>query len=108
TVGIISVLATSSLLSACSSGKEPDAGQTTDEGTKTKAPPKIHIIVSNTNNPYAIELKKDDPYVKELSRLSGYDLNFEFLGHEEYNKQLTVRFASGELADLIRTPSILS
>lgn len=53
-----------------------------------------------------MQVKNDDRYVKELSRLSGYNLNFEFLGHgNDFTQQMTVRFASGELPDLIRTDS---
>lgn len=44
-----------------------------------------------------------------MSKLSGYNLNFEFLGHgNDFTQQMTVRFASGELPDLIRTDSINS
>src|SRR5690606_19158933 len=58
---------------------------------------------------YAQQAKDDDMYIKELSRLSNYDLKYEFLGHgNDFTQQMTVRFASGELPDLIRTDSINS
>ncbi|HEY0827709.1 MAG TPA: extracellular solute-binding protein [Bacilli bacterium] len=66
----------------------------------------ISVLLSHAEAEYAKTLKPDDPYIKRLNELSGYDLSFDFLGHADYEQQLSLRFASGDLADLIRTPSI--
>ncbi|WP_167859794.1 type 2 periplasmic-binding domain-containing protein [Paenibacillus cymbidii] len=111
------MLAISLLVSACSTGKtadsggkspSPGAGASASASASPKVPPKINMLISHTNQPYMMQIDaKNDPYIKELSRLSGYDLNIEVLGHaDDYQKQLTVRFASGDLPDLIRTNSI--
>lgn len=78
-------------------------------GENVGAAQKLHILLSHTNAKYAMQVKDDDVYIKELSRLSNVQLQFEFLGHgSDFTQQLTVRFASGELPDLIRTDSINS
>lgn len=103
---VLLTLTMSSLLAACGKDSSPSTNSTEGNG----APTRIDILLSHAAGPYAMNYNDNagDPYVKELSRLSGYDLHYEYLGHEDYAKQLTVRFASGELADLIRTPSIIS
>ncbi|MDF2667797.1 MAG: transporter substrate-binding protein [Paenibacillus sp.] len=109
------LLAFSVIVSACSSSEKPaDSGSnaSASPGASTaatpKVPPKINILMSHTNQPYMMQIDaKNDPYIKELSKLSGYDLSFEVMAAlPDYNKQLTVRFASGDLPDLIRTDSI--
>ncbi|WP_127584992.1 extracellular solute-binding protein [Paenibacillus koleovorans] len=107
----VTTLAAGMILSACG-GSDPEI-TTGDSGAKSGEPVKkdISIILSHAGNAYAQEeyKGKDDPYVKEMSRLSGYNLNVEILNHgDAYAQQLTVRFASGELADLVRTDSINS
>lgn len=99
-----SLLLASGLLAACSS-KSGEEGKT-DSGAK----PSIKFLLSHTLAKYAMQYKSDDDmYTKELSRLSGYDLHFEFLGHgTDFTQQMTVRFASKDMADVVRTDSILS
>src|SRR5690606_41310860 len=49
-------------------------------------------------------LFRSDIYTKELSKLSGYNLKFEFVGHgADFIQQMTVRFASKDLPDMVRT-----
>ncbi|CAG7628863.1 extracellular solute-binding protein [Paenibacillus allorhizosphaerae] len=73
------------------------------------APKNLNILLSHSNAKYAMQVKDDDRYIKELSKLSGYNLKFEFLGHgNDFTQQMTVRFASGDLPDLVRTDSINS
>ncbi len=102
-VALTSLFATVTVLAGC--GKT-DEGK---EGGAAIAPTnKIHVLLSHAEAAYAKQAKDDDPYIKELSKMSGYDLKFEFLGHADYSQQLSLRFASGELGDLIRTPEINS
>ncbi|SDC94982.1 putative aldouronate transport system substrate-binding protein [Paenibacillus sp. UNCCL117] len=109
-VCLMTVLASTSMLAACSSGGSGSAGSATRNPVKeeAKAPVKLSVLTTHLNSEYAKQVKTaDDPYIKELSKLSGYDLSFEFLGHAaDYDQQLTVRFASRNLADLVRTPNI--
>ncbi|MBO9605097.1 MAG: extracellular solute-binding protein [Paenibacillaceae bacterium] len=74
-----------------------------------KERPKVSLLLSHANSAYikGITNMNDNPYVKELNRLSGFDLQYEFLGHvPDFIPQLTTRFASGNLADLMRTDGI--
>jgi putative aldouronate transport system substrate-binding protein len=101
------MMVSSTVLSACGPTDKPTDKPAASAG-KT-APRKINILLSHEQAAYAQQLKDDDIYVKELSRLSGYDLKYEFLGHDEdYKKQLSLRFASMDLPDLIRTDSVNS
>lgn len=102
TVSVSALVAAAAMVSAC--GSKPASGGGPGGEAVNKD---IHILLSHSNAKYAMQLKDNDPYVKKLSELSGYNLKFEFLGHgNDYIQQLTVRFASGDLPDLIRTDSI--
>ncbi|GAA3408115.1 extracellular solute-binding protein [Paenibacillus hodogayensis] len=100
------------VLSACSKDTGSSAAGTTDSpkanSVKPKEPVKLQILTTHAGAEYAKDVKvADDPYIKELGNRSGYDLKFEFLGQgEDFNQQLTVRFASNNLPDLIRTGGI--
>ncbi|MDF2668908.1 MAG: transporter substrate-binding protein [Paenibacillus sp.] len=104
------MLASTSVLAACSSTDSQPTAEGNQGTTKEepKAPVKLSVLTTHLNSEYAKQVKTDDdPYIKELSKLSNYDLKFDFLGHAaDYDQQLTVRFASKNLADLVRTPSI--
>ncbi len=107
------------LVSACSGNKENNQGEhaasnsqasasTTTPGAST-APPKIHILSSHSSFPFAATApeKEKEIYYEELKRISGYDISYEFLAHgDDFRQQLALRFASGDLADLVRTASI--
>ena len=101
-------LAATTLLTAC--GGKPSSNSSGDGGgEQATAPKELSILLSHANAKYAMQVKNDDRYIKELSRLSGYNLSFEFLGHgNDFIQQMTVRFASGDLPDMIRTDSINS
>ncbi|MEK3916329.1 extracellular solute-binding protein [Paenibacillus sp. FSL H7-0331] len=107
TVVLLTGIVTSIIaLTAC--GGNP-ASETQGVNTvKPETPPPVHILLSHSEIAYTKQAKVDDPYIKELSKLSGYNLNYEFLGHSDYAQQLSLRFASGELADMVRTDSIVS
>ncbi|MBO9605063.1 MAG: extracellular solute-binding protein [Paenibacillaceae bacterium] len=109
----------SGLLASCTK-----SGETRPEASPSAAPsaaaasatPKkeekkeISILLSHAGATYAQAVTNwdDDPYVKEMERISGYDIKPEFLGHSDFIQQLTVRFASNKLADLVRVDSISS
>ncbi|MFK7694477.1 extracellular solute-binding protein [Paenibacillus sp. HJGM_3] len=106
--GAASVLLAATALSACSS---PDGAAPKDGETGKKEPVKkdIKILLSHNNSGFASKGPDDKKakYYAELSRLSGYNVSYEFLGHDiDFRQQLSLRFASGELADLVRTGSV--
>jgi putative aldouronate transport system substrate-binding protein len=97
----VSLLAVT-VISACSSKDE-------SKETSTDGPKNVSILLSHTLAKYAMQYKEDDIYTKELSKLSGFNLKYEFVGHNaDFVQQMTVRFASKDLPDLVRTDSILS
>ncbi|GGD59131.1 extracellular solute-binding protein [Paenibacillus nasutitermitis] len=102
-IGIVAVTL-GVILSACG---DNDAANESGVQNPGQGPVSLHILNSHAGAKYAQQLKADDPYVKELNRLSGYDIKWEFLGHaQDFTQQLTVRFASKDLADMIRTTNI--
>jgi putative aldouronate transport system substrate-binding protein len=93
-------------LVACSKGSESAANVPAPVANKD-----IRILLSHSSAAFAAKASQgdQDKYVSELNKLSGYKTNYEFLGHDaDYIQQLTLRFASGELGDLVRTDSINS
>jgi len=78
------------------------------ESASSKGPVTIKILFSHTNAEYAKAVTdwKNDVYAKELNRLSGYNIEWEFGPHVEYPQFISVRFASGDLPDIIRTDSV--
>lgn len=95
-------LVTATVLAGCGGKEENGAADGGAQGPKN-----LSILLSHSNAKYAMQVKDDDRYVKELSKLSNYNLKYEFLGHgDDFTQQMTVRFASGELPDMIRTDSI--
>ncbi|MDF2668027.1 MAG: extracellular solute-binding protein family 1 [Paenibacillus sp.] len=102
--GTVAALAAVSMLAGCGGSKEP---QNSPDGTAATGKPKeISFLMSDLQNAYAKEMRPGDKYVQELSKLSGYSLKYEFLDHNNYGQQLTLRFASGQLPDVIFTGSI--
>lgn len=106
------VLLLSILLSACNSADGPGsiAEGPDNEGGSPASKPTISIITSHAAAQYAAQADaKNDPYVKRLEELSGYNLDIELLGHADaYTQAMTLRYASMELADLVRTNSVIS
>lgn len=117
---VIMILAATAILAACNSGSSNTAGsggqagetpntQTAESsGPSNKSPREITFMVNDAKVPYAMEAKADDPYIQKLSELSGYKLSYEFIDENTYGEQLNLRYASGELPDVIFTSSIQS
>lgn len=104
---VASMLLASVLLTACSSEKPEGDGKTAGGGDSAKK--EISILLSHNNSGFASKApeEKKSKYYEELSKLSGYNVKYELLGHDvDFRQQLALRFASGELADLVRTGSI--
>ncbi|MEF3305807.1 extracellular solute-binding protein [Paenibacillus sp. GYB003] len=109
-LGGLALMMTASIVGCGKTGEPGQTGDVSEKKEAAAAGPKatLNLLTSHAGAAYAKEVKvADDPYLKELSKLSGYDLKFEFLGHaQDYEQQLTVRFASNNLPDMIRTYSI--
>ncbi|WP_409346212.1 extracellular solute-binding protein [Paenibacillus sp. MBLB4367] len=99
------LLAMSLLLSACSGSKEMKENETPAASGSDK--PKISILTTSpADYTQTVSDWNQNVYVKKVEELTGTDLNFEFLNWGDYQTQLTLRFASGELADLVQTGAI--
>lgn len=104
---VIMIFVTTTILAACNSNKNNAAdnkGKVTDQANKPTR--EITFLLNDQGLPYAAEARANDPYIQKLSELSGYKLSYEFIGQETYDEQLTLRYASGELPDVIFTTSI--
>ena len=78
-----------------------------DAAAKPPERPKVTLMRSTGQNAYAVESPKpDDIYYREMSRLSGVEVSWEFLEHNNQNQLLALRFASGELPDTFITFSV--
>lgn len=104
-VALAAVLCSSVGLAACG-GKTGQEGATPGGEESQKPPREIKFLMIDGNLPYAKEYKADDKYNAELSKLSGYKTSWEFVDQNTYWQQLTVRFASGDLPDVVYTNSI--
>jgi putative aldouronate transport system substrate-binding protein len=99
------LLLTACSLTACQ--KDGESAAVTED-----KPFELAIMMQDGGNEYAKTAKQDDRYYKELSRLYSayrgkpYDIKFEILRHDDYFKQLTVRFAAGEFPDMMWTDGI--
>lgn len=100
------------LLTACSGTKGTTSDPTGSDVSLNLDPsetkrPKISVLSSNaygfTPN---VSNWKENIYVKKLEELTATDLEFEFLPGNDYETQLTLRFASNELADVVLTTNI--
>nr|WP_280521255.1 extracellular solute-binding protein [Paenibacillus mangrovi] len=109
------LLASTTVLTACSSEKAGENKNAASGEAQTQAQAQenkdISILLSHNNSGFASKApeEKKVKYYEELSKESGYNVNYEFLGAgEDFRQQLSLRFASGDLADLVRTDSINS
>jgi ABC-type glycerol-3-phosphate transport system substrate-binding protein len=70
------------------------------------------VLSNDGGHAYAKQAKKNDPFYDEMSRLfSEYigqptHINFEFVPADDYSQQLTVRFASKDVPEVVSSTSI--
>lgn len=98
------------LASACDrSAKQPVPDAAVSKPVK---PTEITILMQDGGNPYAQDAKEDDMYFKQMSKLFSnyegkpYNVRFEMVSSTIYDKQLAIRFASGDIPDVMWTPRI--
>jgi putative aldouronate transport system substrate-binding protein len=83
--------------SAGTGGKSPSTG-----GDAAKEMPTFTLIMNDGVTKYPHEVDQaENPYLQELRRLSGYNVQFEIIPSSEYQDKMTVRFASKDLPDLL-------
>lgn len=109
-IGSVCLLAAALTLPACGSGAKETKGAGPEQEAK---PVKLHILTTDGGGMFAAQApaSEKEKYIKELSRLSGYDLEYELMtwgGGADYNQQLALRFASRDLGDLVMTSGISS
>ncbi|MEK3720324.1 extracellular solute-binding protein [Paenibacillus sp. FSL H8-0034] len=102
------VLIPALFLTACSNSAEKPAGDAKNTEMKKKD---ITVLLTHVDGVFATQRPASDHkiYFDELNRLSGRNIKYDFLswgGGNDYKQQLALRFASGDLADLVRTDSI--
>ncbi|NOU65614.1 extracellular solute-binding protein [Paenibacillus sp. LMG 31461] len=100
------------LLTACSSGNEGSSSSATPSQTSTQtsasqapatpaAPVKIRVFASDVNQPIPGGKSMDDPTMKYLAQKSNTDLDWVFLPHGQYGEQVRIKFASGDIPDVV-------
>ena len=111
-----------SVLSACSNNggekdktaqetqqtQEPQKSGETKTETPNKPPLKLRVALTTGGSKYVEGHTNlnEDPYVKEFEKMTNTDLTFETLLHQEYNQQLSLLVAGGNLPDILQTKGI--
>jgi ABC-type glycerol-3-phosphate transport system substrate-binding protein len=113
-------LGMTAFLAACSkekaeqpsgSSSSPAAASPTKEEAK-QVPVTFTVISNDGGYAYSKTATKDDKYTKEMSKLfSDYikqptTIQYEFIPSADYSQQVTVRFASNDIPDVITSTSI--
>ncbi|RAV19242.1 extracellular solute-binding protein [Paenibacillus contaminans] len=106
-MAILMVLALSACSESKNSGGTGENSDISNQEMKSAERPKISVLAANaygfTPN---VSNWDDNIYVKKLEELTGTDLKIEFMSGTDYETQLSLRFASKELADLVYTTRI--
>ena len=106
---LATVMLSSIVLAACGGNSDKPADSASSAPSAKPVKKDIKVLLSHNNSGFASKGPDDkkNKYYQELSKLSGYNVSYEFLGHDiDFRQQLSLRFASGELPDLVRTASI--
>jgi putative aldouronate transport system substrate-binding protein len=101
-----------SVLYGCSTKTEEPVKQPQASGQATSVPKqeptKIKVALETGGLKY-VEQSSDinsDKYVKKLEELANVDLNLQLIQHTNYEQNLTLLMAGGELPDLLQTHGI--
>ncbi|CAK4845457.1 unnamed protein product [Aphanomyces euteiches] len=104
------------LLSACSSSKESSGSSAAPNPTSTQAsasaaptvppapaaPVKIRVFETDNNQPVPGGKTMDDPTMKFLAEKTNTDLEWVFLPHAQFAEQVRIKFASGDIPDVVQ------
>lgn len=76
------------------------------EQTASDQVPTLSITMTDSGIQYVEGLDdvNEDKYIKELERLTGFDLDFRLLPWHEYDQALALVFAAGEYTDVVQVP----
>jgi putative aldouronate transport system substrate-binding protein len=105
------------LLSACSSGNESSGSSASPNQTSTPssasavpttsttpaAPVKLRVFESDNNYPVPGGKTMDDPTIKYLAQKTNTDLDWVFLPHAQFAEQVRIKFASGDIPDVVQS-----
>lgn len=107
---LLALTMTTSLFSACGSkSNNSQAGNPSSTGTASTTPKNISILsITFTGAPAAA----DEPTIKALEKLTGYNIKIEYLLNSNYEDQLNTRMAAQNLPALVaitgKTASVIS
>lgn len=114
TIFIVLLLAIVMSLAGCKSTEEKattdqkNDPKTTEKETESKEPAKIKVALETGGAAYiqGHEDINNDEYVKKVEELANVDLTLEVLPHENYEQNMQLLLAGGELPDLLQTKGI--
>ncbi|QCT04048.1 extracellular solute-binding protein family 1 [Paenibacillus algicola] len=100
-LGITLTLALAVSTAGCSTAKTENS-EGSGTSTEVKGPAKISMFASDAGQPVPGGESMDDPTVKYLAEKTNTDLNITFIPNSQYRNQLSVKFASGEIPDIVQ------
>lgn len=107
------LIVVSTMLTACGANSGTKANSSAAPvPTVNKDPASFTILNNDGGEAYAKQAKKDDIFYTEMSKLfSDYvgaptTINYEFIPAAEFSQQVSVRFVSKDIPEVIATPSI--
>ncbi|WP_158606937.1 extracellular solute-binding protein [Paenibacillus ginsengarvi] len=106
------LLVSAATLSACGN-ESKTAGEAGDGKGSQPVKKDISILTTEGGSQFVAQApaSEKDKYYNELNKLSGYNVKYELMtwgGGADYKQQLALRFATGDLGDLVMTDSIYS
>jgi putative aldouronate transport system substrate-binding protein len=106
-VSVLSLLLIFGLLVGCSGTKNNGADGGSEGVEESKEPAKFSIVFSGRGQ--YIEKLMDinkDPYVLEMEKLSGTDLDIELILEKDFDQKMTLMMSSGDIPDVVRAKGI--
>ncbi|OAS20488.1 extracellular solute-binding protein [Paenibacillus oryzisoli] len=88
---------------ACTSGTKEQATATSGAAVSQAPVTPVKIRVFETDNNYTVPTTiKDDPTFQYVMKKTNTNLDWVFLPHNDYANQLRIKFASGDIPDLVQ------
>jgi putative aldouronate transport system substrate-binding protein len=98
-LSVVSIISLAGVSVACSQGATSGGGQTADTEAKS-GPAQISMFVSNNAQQIPAGKSMDLPTVKYVAEKTNTELNITFLPHQNYDEQLRLKFASGDIPNV--------
>lgn len=103
-VGMTAVLAGS--LAACSNAgngdAKPSGSNTAEKPVEKSQPTPIKVFISDHSQPVPSGKSMDMPQIKYMAEKTNTNLDITFLPHKDYQQNLQVKFAAGEVPDVFQ------